>query len=229
MLTEAQRNVFAVRCPFCDQWFDPRRASCEAACLLSDDCDFMCCPLCRAVVASSLWSNRTLPTMSKPTAGRSIPATSGVRGMTLMGVRRHLVKDWMTPDPIAIDPNTTLPEAARLMRECNIRRLPVVENGHLVGIITLGDVREASPSSATSLSIYELNYLISRLTVAQVMTRDPIVITPDISIEAAARMMLEHKIGCLPVTDGDKVVGIITESDIFRLLVNEGELRPTFA
>ncbi len=145
-----------------------------------------------------------------------------------MGVRRHLVKDWMTPDPVTIAPSTTLPEANRLMKECNIRRLPVVENGRLVGIVTLGDIREASPSAATALSIYELNYLLSRLTVGQIMTRDPIIITPDTSIEAAARLMLEHKIGGLPVVDGTRVVGIITESDIFRLLVTEGEFRHSF-
>jgi acetoin utilization protein AcuB len=146
-----------------------------------------------------------------------------------MGVQRHLVKDWMTPDPVTIGPDTTLPEAARLMKECRIRRLPVVESGRLVGIVTLGDIREASPSTATSLTIYELNYLLSRLIVREIMTHDPIAITPDTSLEAAARLMLEHKIGGLPVTDCNKVVGIITESDIFRLLVNEGELRPTFA
>jgi CBS domain-containing protein len=115
------------------------------------------------------------------------------------------------------------------MKECNIRRLPVVENGRLVGIVTLGDIREASPSAATSLSIYELNYLLSRLTIGQIMTRDPITITPDTSIEAAARLMLEHKIGGLPVVDGTRVVGIITESDIFRLLVTEGEFKRSFA
>jgi acetoin utilization protein AcuB len=142
-----------------------------------------------------------------------------------MAAKRHVVKDWMTPDPITICPETTLPEANRLMKECGIRRLPVVDNGRLVGIITLGDVREASPSTATSLSIYELNYLISRLTVGKIMTQDPITITPDTSIEAAARLMLEHKIGSLPVVDGTRVVGIITESDIFRLLVTEGEPR----
>jgi CBS domain-containing protein len=135
----------------------------------------------------------------------------------------------MTSDPITIDPRTTIPEAGRLMKECNIRRLPVVENGRLVGIVTLGDIREATPSQATSLSIYELNYLLSRLTVGEIMTRDPIAIAPDTSIDAAARLMLEHKIGGLPVVDNGKVVGIITESDIFRLLVTEGELRPSFA
>lgn len=146
-----------------------------------------------------------------------------------MAMRRYLVRDWMTSDPVTIDPQTTLPEANRLMKECGIRRLPVVDNGRLVGIVTLGDVREASPSCATSLSIYELNYLIARLTVGHIMTREPITIAPDSSIEAAARLMLEHKVSSLPVVDGTKVVGIITESDIFRLLVNEGELRPAFA
>lgn len=146
-----------------------------------------------------------------------------------MGVRRHLVKDWMTPDPITIGPNTTLPEANRLMKECGIRRLPVVDNGRLVGIVTLGDVREASPSAATSLSIYELNYLLSRLTVGQIMTRDPVTITPETSVEATARLMLEHKIGGLPVVDGTQVVGIITESDIFRLLITQGEFKHSFA
>ena len=144
-------------------------------------------------------------------------------------MRRYLVRDWMSSDPVTIDPQTTLPEANRLMKECGIRRLPVVDNGRLVGIVTLGDIREASPSNATSLSIYELNYLIARLTVGHIMTREPITIAPDSSIEAAARLMLEHKVSSLPVVDGNKVVGIITESDIFRLLVNEGELRPAFA
>ncbi len=146
-----------------------------------------------------------------------------------MGMRRHMVKDWMTPDPVTIDPHTTLPEANRLMKECNIRRLPVVEKGILVGIVTLGDIREASPSNATALSIYELNYLLARLTVGEIMSKDPISIAPDTSIEAAAKLMLEHKIGCLPVIADGKLIGIITESDIFRLLVTEGEPRPTFA
>ncbi len=146
-----------------------------------------------------------------------------------MGMRRHFAKDWMTPDPVTIDPHTTLPEANRLMRECNIRRLPVIEKGKLVGIVTLGDIREASPSNATALSIYELNYLLARLTVGEMMTKDPFTISPDTSIEAAARLMLDHKIGSLPVVSDGRLIGIITESDIFRLLVTEGEPRPTFA
>lgn len=146
-----------------------------------------------------------------------------------MAMRRHWVKDWMTPDPVTIDPQTTLPEANRLMKECNVRRLPVIEKGKMVGIVTLGDIREASPSNATALSIYELNYLLARLSVGAIMSRDPLTVSPDTSIEAAARLMLEHKIGGLPVVADGRLVGIITESDIFRLLVMEGEPRPTFA
>jgi len=146
-----------------------------------------------------------------------------------MAMRRYFVRDWMTPDPVTIDPHTTLPEAHRLMKECGVRRLPVVAEGLLVGIVTLGDVRDAAPTSACALSIYDLTYVLARLTVAHIMTRDPITIAPDFSVEAAARLMLEHKISGLPVVDNDRVVGIITESDIFRLLVNEGELRSVFA
>jgi acetoin utilization protein AcuB len=146
-----------------------------------------------------------------------------------MAMRRHAVKEWMTPDPVTIDPHTMLPEANRLMKECNVRRLPVVEKGQLVGIVTLGDIREASPSNATALSIYELHYLLARLSVDAIMTRDPFTVSPDTSIEAAARLMLDHRIGGLPVVAEGRLVGIITESDIFRLLVMEGEPRPTFA
>lgn len=146
-----------------------------------------------------------------------------------MAMRRYLVRDWMSPDPVTIDPHTTLPEAHRLMKECAVRRLPVIADGRLVGIVTLDDVREASPTRTCALSIYELNYALAHLTVEQIMTRDPITVAPDFSVQAAAHLMLEHKVGGLPVMDGDRLVGIITESDIFRLLVNEGELRPVFA
>ena len=138
-------------------------------------------------------------------------------------MKKLSVRDWMTPNPITIDPKTTIPEAHKLMKQSRIRRLPVVENGKVVGILTLGDIREASPSDATSLSIFELNYLLARLTVDRVMTRDPICIAANATIREAARLLLENKIGSLPVLDGDKLVGIITESDIFRVLVQEFE------
>lgn len=131
------------------------------------------------------------------------------------------VRDWMTPNPITIVPKTTLPDAHKLMKDSRIRRLPVVEHGHLVGIITLGDIREAQPSDATTLSIYELNYLLSKLTVDKIMSRDPLTIRADATIQQAARLMLDHKIGGLPVMEGDRIVGIITESDIFRILAQE--------
>lgn len=139
---------------------------------------------------------------------------------------KNLVRDWMTPNPITIVPKTTLPDAHKLMRDSKIRRLPVVERERLVGIVTLGDVREAEPSNATTLSIYELNYLLSKLTVDRIMTRDPLTIAPDATIRQAARLMLEHKIGGLPVTEQGHLVGIITESDIFRVLAQEPESAP---
>jgi CBS domain-containing protein len=135
----------------------------------------------------------------------------------------QLVRDWMTPHPITIDPQTVLPDAHRLMQDSHIRRVPVVEHGKLVGIVTLGDIREAEPSQATTLSMYELHYLLSKLTVERIMTRNPISISPDATIREAARLMLERKIGGLPVVEPTtgKLVGIITESDIFRIFAQE--------
>jgi CBS domain-containing protein len=137
----------------------------------------------------------------------------------------RLVRDWMTPHPITVDPKTSLPDAHRLMKDSHIRRLPVVSQGRVVGIVTLGDIREAQPSDATSLSIYELHYLLAKLTIDKLMTRDPLTIAPDASIREAARLMMEHKIGGLPVVDpvSGALVGIITESDIFRIFAQEPE------
>lgn len=137
-------------------------------------------------------------------------------------MHQELVKDWMTAEVVTITPDTTLPEAHRLMTDKRIRRLPVVENGHLVGIVTRGDVREAEPSDATSLSIWELNYLLAKLKVSSVMTKNPISTSPETTIAEAAQVMLENKISGLPVVDNrGNVIGIITESDIFRLVVKE--------
>lgn len=131
-----------------------------------------------------------------------------------------VVKEWMTKNVVTVTTHATLPDAHKIMKERKIRRLPVVDdNGHLVGIITRGDVREASPSDATTLSIYELNYLLAKLTVDKIMTRNPLTVTPDTLVKDAARLMLEHKIGGLPVIENNQVVGIITESDIFRVMV----------
>jgi acetoin utilization protein AcuB len=131
-----------------------------------------------------------------------------------------LVREWMTKQVMTVAPHTTLRSAHQLMKEHHIRRLPVVDEGRLVGILTIGDTREASPSDATTLSIWELNYLWAQLTVEKVMTQKVIRIHPDAPIIDAAELMLEHKISGLPVVDkANKLVGIITESDIFRMLV----------
>jgi CBS domain-containing protein len=137
-------------------------------------------------------------------------------------MKQELVKNWMTRDVITVDVNTGLAEAHRLMTEKHIRRLPVMKNNRLVGIVTLGDVREAEPSDATSLSIWEVNYLLSQLKIEKVMSQNPITISPHATIGEAAWLMLEYKVSGLPVVDKTgHIVGIITESDIFRMVVQE--------
>jgi acetoin utilization protein AcuB len=131
----------------------------------------------------------------------------------------QLVKDWMTRAPITITATTSLTEASRLMQDNDIRRLPVVEHGRVVGILTWGDIREASASDATSLTVFELAYLLKKLLVGNIMTPRPITVTPTTTISRAAQLMMEHKIGGLPVVENGKLVGILTESDIFRMLV----------
>jgi CBS domain-containing protein len=136
-------------------------------------------------------------------------------------MNNQTVRNWMTPDPITISPQTTLPEAQQIMFEHRFRRLPVVDRSRLVGILTLGDIREANPSDATTLSVYELNYLLDRLLVKDIMTANPVTVSPDDMIGEAARLLVEHKIGGLPVTEGELVIGIITETDLCRLLMQE--------
>jgi acetoin utilization protein AcuB len=131
-----------------------------------------------------------------------------------------LVKDRMTPNPITIHTETTFPEAFRIMREEGIRHLPVLDKkSRLVGIVARTDLLHASPSPATSLSIFELNYLLANLHVNDVMTRPPITVYEDVPLEEAARVMVEKKIGCLPVMRDGDLVGMITETDIFETFV----------
>ena len=138
------------------------------------------------------------------------------------------VKDWMSSPVQAVERDTSVADAYNIMMQKGIRRLPVVEgadgehDGRLVGIVTLGDLREARPSPATSLSIYELNYLLAKLTVGQVMTHNPYTVSPSTPIQQAARTMLVRKVSGLPVVDEEgKTIGIITETDIFRMLIDQ--------
>jgi len=128
------------------------------------------------------------------------------------------IRDVMTKNPITIDSETLVLDAQKIMKENNIRRLPIVDKGKLVGIITQHDLLEASPSPATSLSIHELNYLLAKMKVKEIMKKNPLTLTPDIPFEEALKIGQEKKIGSFPVVDKGKVVGIVTESDIVRFL-----------
>jgi len=137
-------------------------------------------------------------------------------------MKQELVRDWMTKDVITITSETSLTDVHALMRSKNIRRLPVVDHHQIVGMVTLGDVRGAEPSTASSLSVWEMNDLLANLKVAKIMTRNPATIQQNASIGEAAKIMLGKKFSGLPVVDeANRLVGIITESDIFRLVASE--------
>lgn len=123
------------------------------------------------------------------------------------------VGDLMTPNPTTAPPTLSVLEARELMRSQRIRHLLVTEDEKLVGIITDRDIRQNLPSQATSLSVWEVNYLLGRLTVGEVMTRTVITVDPERPATDAAQIILDHKIGALPVLEGHRVVGILTESD----------------
>jgi acetoin utilization protein AcuB len=128
------------------------------------------------------------------------------------------VRDIMSARPITADRTTPMLEARQRMLEHRIRHLLVVEDGRLVGIITDRDIRLNLPSPATSLSVWEINFLLARLTVGEVMTSAVIVVDPDRPIAEAARIMIDHKISALPVEEGGRVIGIVTESDFVRAM-----------
>jgi acetoin utilization protein AcuB len=131
-----------------------------------------------------------------------------------------LVGERMSRQPITIGQDTSIDEALKIMRDEKVRRLPVLNRrGVLVGIVSEKDLLLASPSPATSLSIYELHYLLAKMTVSEVMTRDVITVTEYTPLEEAARIMVDNKIGGLPVMRDDKLVGIITETDLFKIFI----------
>jgi acetoin utilization protein AcuB len=130
-----------------------------------------------------------------------------------------LVRDKMSRDVITITPDQSLRMARERLSKHGVRRLPVVRDGKLVGIVTDRDVRQAWASPATSLSTHELLYLLDRVTVAEVMTPQPLAVTPETSLVEAARLLHNRKIGGLPVVEGGTVVGIITETDLLGAFI----------
>ena len=128
------------------------------------------------------------------------------------------VKDFMKTDLVTVDIKTSVLEAQEIMRKKRIKRLPVMKKDKFVGMVTKHMLLEASPSPATSLSVYELNYLIAKMTVGDIMVRDPISIPSDLPVEEAIWLGTERGIGGFPVVDNGRLVGIITESDMTRVL-----------
>jgi acetoin utilization protein AcuB len=144
-----------------------------------------------------------------------------------------LVKDRMTIDPVTVAPETTFPEAFELIREKGIRHLPVMDKGgKLIGVVARTDLLHASPSMATTLSVFEINFLLATLHIREVMSSPPVTVAEDAPLEEAARVMVERKIGCLPVMRDGELAGLITETDMFEVFVEvlggeEASLRVT--
>jgi acetoin utilization protein AcuB len=132
-----------------------------------------------------------------------------------------LIKDWMTKDPLTISEDTSMIKAIHIMKEHRFRRLPVVTQGRLVGIVTDRDLKEAAPSKATTLDVHELYYLLAELQVKEIMSQHPLSVSQDDTVEHAAQIMLDHTISGLPVVDANgSVVGILTQSDVFRAFMH---------
>ena len=135
------------------------------------------------------------------------------------------VKDWMNSHVITVSGSSTLPDAYWLMLENDVRRLPVVEDGVLVGIVTMEDLRRMDPIEAAGYDIIRISNMLAKLPIRQLMTKNPKTIAPTESLVKAAQLMLRNKISTLPVLDGDELVGIITERDVFRAFVESEEQR----
>lgn len=131
------------------------------------------------------------------------------------------IKSVMTPNPITVSEGDTVTDAQTIMDREKIHRLPVVDrHKQLVGIVSKADLLEAAPSDASTLSVYEMNNLLAKLQIGKIMTREVVTITADTVVEDAARLLVDKDIGGLPVMDGITLVGIVTESDLFRLLID---------
>ncbi|HSC71865.1 MAG TPA: CBS domain-containing protein, partial [Candidatus Methylomirabilis sp.] len=130
------------------------------------------------------------------------------------------VRERMKRDPVTVQKDDSFRYALKLIRKEGIRHLPVLDGKRLVGIVTDRDLRQSAPSPATTLEVHELNYLLERLKIEAIMTRKVITVAPDSSLLDAAKLLLAHKIGCVPVVEHEELVGIITEGDLLRALVD---------
>lgn len=131
-----------------------------------------------------------------------------------------LVKDIMTHNVITITGDTYVLDAEKIMDSNKIGRLPIVDNNRLIGIVTKDDVLKASPSSTTSYNQRQLFYLMSKLTVKEIMKTRVITVTPDTTVEKAVTIAQKHRVGSLPVVEGERVVGILTTNDVFYKILN---------
>jgi acetoin utilization protein AcuB len=132
-----------------------------------------------------------------------------------------LVKNWMSKNVVTVDEDDSMQGAMKLMKQHNIRTLPVLKGGKLVGVLTDRDLKRASASDATTLDVHELLYLISKIKVKTIMTKNPVSVPPDLTVEETAEVLLNNRISGAPVVDGTgKVVGVITQTDLFRVLIS---------
>lgn len=132
-----------------------------------------------------------------------------------------LIREWMTRNVVSVTPDTSMMKASKIMKEKGVRRLPVLDsNNRIVGIVSDRDIKEASPSKATTLDMHELYYLLSEVKVKNIMTPDPVVVHADQTVETVALLLVERHIGGVPVVDDEnKVIGIITDSDLFKIMI----------
>ena len=131
-----------------------------------------------------------------------------------------IIERRMTRNPVTATPEMTITEAASIMKQEKVHRLPVLDKEHrLIGIISEKDILRSSPSSANTLSVHEMSFLLSKLPVKKVMSKNPVIIKKDATVEEAARIMVDQDISCLPVIEDKKLIGIVTKTDLFKLLL----------
>lgn len=130
-----------------------------------------------------------------------------------------LVRDWMTSYVHTATPDSSVSEVVQLMKEKNVKHLPIVSKGAVAGIVSDRRIKEYLPSKGTSLDIYELNYILAKTSIKDVMIKEVFTVHPDTPVEEACMLMFDKDIGCLPVVEQGKLVGIISDKDMFRVLV----------